>query len=72
MSLVQFYDASTSFSLLSLEDYMQLVRARKKVHLYMGCVCVCVYIKHAWMLHVPVLGSILWSSRYIIYHKYVV
>lgn len=61
ISLLQFYNASTSFCLQSLEDYIQLVRVLKNVHLYNVCVCICVYIhvRHAWVLHMPVLGSIL-------------
>lgn len=43
ISLLQFYNASTSFSLLSLEDYIQLVRVLKNVQLYNVCVFVYTY-----------------------------
>lgn len=33
ISLLQFYNASTSFSPLSFEDYMQLVKILRKIHL---------------------------------------
>lgn len=48
------------YSFLSLEDYMQLVRVLKKVHLYNVCVCLCIHtlrtcmaVRHAYAREYP-------------------